>query len=240
MNPNAPAAPPADPGLSELLQSPEGRAYLERAAGQFREQNRAAAAPLPGPLREAFAGSPPTVLINGKTVPLQPVSLGLNAALTFINSPLLEVVRIMREEFTRPAVAPETQNPDPTPEDVAAAKFARIQAAEERIAAEIKVAPEQIAETVYCFLHTSSELRALMDRGARQFREAAMVELGDVLHPVEMGQLQQAVAAHYAASFGTVVNHEKGGQAGSAGEVFTPPPAARMTASAGGSASLAS
>lgn len=247
MTTNNAQTPPAqtapDSGVTELLATPEGRAYLERAARQFSNQDRAASAPLPGSLREAFADGPPSVEINGRNVTLQNVTLGLVANLTRINSPLLEVIRILREELSKPdslsASGGEGQG------EVAAAAAAhqeKLKAAHLRIEQEIAAQDEQIAETVFCFLHTPAQVRELLDRpdGRIAFRNAAMAELGDVLHPTKMAELQNTVAAHYSRSFSTVIGHGSGGRPSEGGEVFIQPPPAKTTGSAGGSASSAS
>jgi hypothetical protein len=106
----------------------------------------------------------------------------------------------------------------------------------ERLVTEIKADPEQLAETVYCFLHPAAELRELLDAGRAGFTTAAMREVADHLHPVQFNQIQQQVAAHYANSFVTAISYDRPAPAG---EVFTPPPPKRMV-SVGGSNSSAS
>lgn len=226
MNAQSPSAPTGD--------DPNERPYpgyaRELAAMQAKiaAANRAQSEPLPGPLREAFAPEPQP--IHGYT--LQPVEMGMAILLKRLNSPLLDVVRIMREELTRADDADES-----TPELAASARAARLARAQARLAAEMKADDEAFVETVYCFVKPSAEVRALLATGRDKFREAALREIGK-LHPVHFAELQAAVSAHYAGSFATAVQYEA--PAGKDdGTVFTPPPAGAMTASAGGSNSSA-
>jgi hypothetical protein len=233
-----------DPGLKELMRTPAGRAYLDRAVKLFETHDRAADAPLPGPLRDAFAGEPVTVEIP-RSIPgtdgseaavaivkvaLEPVSMWLVAILTRIGSPLFDVFRIIREELSRPVEG------EPTPEEEAAARKLKWQAALDRIAADLKGAEIGTIETAFCFVHPVEELQKILDtEGRESFRDKALAELGK-LNPVAFQKIQHAITQHYAASFSTVINH---GDKPREGEVFTPPPAGRTTASAGGSASSA-
>ncbi|MGA3266835.1 MAG: hypothetical protein ABSE16_08430 [Verrucomicrobiota bacterium] len=181
--------------------------------------------PLPGPLREAYAGEPRVVC--GFT--LQPVTMGLQALLVRINSPLLEVVRTMREELTR-----EDGMDESTPELASQVRAQRMERATKRIGA-LNPPQEAAVETVFCFVRPQAELRKALDAGRAAFREGAMQFVADKLHPLQFAELQRAVAEHYAASFATVVNYAapKGKDDGT---VFTPPPA-ETTVSAGGSRS---
>ena len=217
-----PTAPPIDdpkelpyPGYAR-----EKAALEERVA----KANLARSNPLPGPLREAFAGEPRT--LHGFT--LQPVAMGLQAILVRIKSPLLDVVRIMQEELTREDGADES-----TPELAARVRAGRFTKARSRLD-RLKVAEEELVETVFCFVHPPDHLRGLLDQGRPAFREAAMREIGDRLHPAAVRDLEQAVSAHYAASFVTAVEYTAP-TGKDDGTVFTPPPPAPKTASAGGS-----
>lgn len=189
----------------------------------------ASAEPFPGPLLEAFVADP--VKVHGFT--LQPVTLELVIVLKKIESPLLAVMKILREEIAREDGADES-----TPELAAAARAARVQRANERMATEIAAEDERFVETVFCFVKPVAELRAWLRQGRERFTETALQTIGS-LPPAAFAELQQAVSAHYVSSFATAVQYEapKGQDDGS---VFTPPPAAPKTVSAGGSTSTAS
>jgi hypothetical protein len=181
--------------------------------------DRAHAAVLPGALREAFGGEP--VMAEGHK--LQPVTLGLTANLERIKSPLLEIVRIMREEFSRTA----SENPEgingnspglqsgvkDNPSSCAnhgeaAARSANLifDQIKQRVS-QLKFAEEQIAETCFVFVCPQKRVRQLLDAGRDKFRETAMEELGDKLHPAQMAALQRACAQHYVASFATIIGY---------------------------------
>jgi len=182
--------------------------------------DRANAATLPGALREAFAGDPPS--LHGFT--LQPVTMGLHPILVRINSPLLEVVRIMREELSRE---------DET--DMAA----RQQRAVARAAKEVQAEEETVIETVYCFVTPAARLRELLRQGKEKFRETVMREFGDKIHPAQFADLQQLISTYYVKSFITAIQHKAADGQGGGSPVFTAPPADAKTASAGGSMSSA-
>ena len=218
---SAPAAalsPEPYPGYQAELAALEARAAAAR---------RAAAAPLPGPLREAFAGEPVTV--HGFT--LQPVTMGLHPILVRIGSPLLEVIRIMREELTRADGADES-----TPALLAAAREARLAKALRRIETEIKAEEETLVETVFAFLRPVAEIRALLNQGRAVFRETALRQVADKLHPAQFAELQRAVSTHYSASFATALSYQAPKEESDKGTVFTMPPLT-ATASGGGSTS---
>jgi len=192
------------------------QAYLDRAKKTFAATAGASHAVLPGPLREAFADGSRTV--GGHT--LLPVTLGLTAILGQINSPLLDVLRIMRECMTEDVgVAGDSA------EARAKAHKLRMANADQRIA-EIKGDEAAAVETVFCFLTPPAELRRLLAAGRDKFRETALAALADKLHPVVLAELQRAIGVHYMASFATVVQY---GAAQKEGEVFTAPPAERTT-----------
>lgn len=180
---------------------------------------QAHAAVLPGALREAFAGDPPSLKAaeGGPEFKLQPVTLGLAANLERIKSPLLEVVRIIREVFSN---SEGDQRTELIKQKVSALKFDE----------------EQIAETVFVFTRPQKRVRKLLDAGRDAFREAAMDELGDKLHPTQMAALQRACAQHYVASFATIISYSappaENGEA-----VFPPPSPSGATGSVGGSTS---
>lgn len=182
----------------------------ELAAHQARQSalREAHAAALPGPLREAFAAAPQR--LHGLT--LQPVTCGLVALLTRMDSPLLGIIRVMR------AHAGEDLSPE------------AIQALIDR---EVPSAPEAMIETVFAFVTPARECRSLLDQGRLAFREAAMARVGDVLHPVQLADLERAIGQHFAASFATQVDYEPE-RTGAVG-FQSPPAASPVTASAGGS-----
>ena len=191
------------------------------AAHQARQSDRAAAnsVALPGPLREAFAGEPRRLSVTSADGPLnytlRPVTAGLEAVLTRIDSPLLPtfgVILSMRGKSEK-----EVQR---------------------ELAKRIKPNAEAIPETVFCFLKAPPELRGLLDKGRTAFREAAMAELGDRVSSLEMARCYEAVSEHYAAAFVTAISHQAAPPED--GTVFTTPPNGPQTASAGGSTSSAS
>ena len=210
--------PKSDDPLEQLRSTAAGRAYLKKAEASFAAQAKSSDVVLPGPLAEAFADGSRT--IGGHK--LLPVTLGLVAILDQIKSPLLDVIRIMRESLGATVGGDES-----TTEGKTAAHAARMKLANERIVKEIKADDAASVETVFCFLHHPSELRKILATGRDHFREHAMATLGDVVHPVTLAKLQQAVAGHYAASYATVIQH---GDKPKEGEVFIPPPAGPKTA----------
>jgi hypothetical protein len=187
---------------------------------------RAHAAVLPGALREAFGAEPARA--NGFA--LEPITLGLAANLERIKSPLLDVVRIMREVFSESALSsPEASTTRPGEGDE------RMELVRRKVS-ELKFGEEQIAETVFVFTRPQKRVRKLLDAGRDKFRDAAMDELGDKLHPTQMAALQRACAQHYVASFATIVGY--GPPSSEDGEaVFPPPSPGGATGSVGGSIS---
>lgn len=206
------------PGHAEELRRREDlRARIERAHGSV----------LPGALREAFGSEPSSVALakeDGKneTFNLQPVTLGLTANLERIKSPLLDMVRIMREELSREEREDGEEN----------SMAKRMDAANRRVA-ELKFEEEQIAETVFVFTRPQKRIRKLLEAGRQAFREVVMDELGDRLHPAQMAALQRACSQHYIASFATIIGY--GAPPPEKGEaVFPPPSPSGATGSAGG------
>jgi hypothetical protein len=155
------------------------------------EAAEAAAAVLPGPLKKAF-GEWAKVLPGGFT--LQPVTAGLLTVLVRIQSPLLEVVKAysLGKSQEEAEAALKKLNPD----------------------------PEAMVETVFCFVTPAPRLRAMVAKGRQAFREVAMTEVGDKLHPAEMAALELAVARHYAESFLTAIQYEAAMPEGGGGTVF--------------------
>ncbi len=183
------------------------------------ELGAAASAPLPGPLREAYAGEPRR--LHGLT--LQPVNAWLLAILTRLESPLLDIIAIYRANAARFAAAGQAEEK--------AVIEKEIQVEVERI----KVPPEKIIETVFAFTTPVEECQDLLDAG--KFRKQALLTLGKKLHPRQLGDLERAIGEHFAASYATALEFQP--PANPNGEaVFTPPPAPTM-ASAGGSKSSA-
>ena len=178
---------------------------LAKHAARSESGAMAQAAGLPGPLREAFAGVPPRDLYGFK---LQPVTAGLEAVLTAVDSPLLPSFGIILSMRGKPE------------KEVKAA-----------LARKIKPKPECFIETVFCFVKPARELRALLDKGRVAFREAAMAELGDKLNPLQVSLLYQAASEHYAQAFITAISYEAAPQEGGG---FPSPPAETPTGSAGG------
>jgi hypothetical protein len=76
----------------------------------------------------------------------------------------------------------------------------------------------------------------LAEHGANGVRAAALESIGCALGPVEVGLLVQAVEREFVRALSTVVKYEPARPAGAdgGGAVFMPPPAGRMTGSAGG------
>jgi hypothetical protein len=185
---------------------------------------RAHSTVLPGALREAFAGEDAHGPLEAGAPRLEPVTLGLTANLERIKSPLLDIIRIMREVFSAPREDCEEDGSD-----------RRMELVRQKISA-LKFDEEQIAETVFVFTRPQKRVRKLLDAGRVAFREAAMDELGDKLHPTQMAALQRACAQHYVASFATIVSY--GTPAAENGEaVFPPPSPSGATGSVGGSIS---
>ena len=186
---------------------------------------RAHSAVLPGALREAFGGADAAIATAEGTYPLQPVTLGLAANLERIKSPLLEVIRIMREVFGQGATESRPAGEEVTTEE-------RLQRVKEKVGA-LEFEEAQIAETVFIFVNPQKRVRQLLEKGMKAFREAAMEELGDKLHPAQMAALQRACSQHYVASFSTIIGY--GAPPPENGEAVFPPPSPGVaTGSVGG------
>jgi hypothetical protein len=208
--------------MSKETEKPDVELYAgqheeqQKRAERLAELDRAHATVLPGALREAFAGEP-SVAEGHK---LQPVTLGLAANLERIGSPLLEVVRIMREVYSA-AEGSGGESP----------REGKNEIVNERVSG-LEFKPEQIAETVFVFTRSQKRIRKLLDAGRDKFREAAMEELGDRLHPLQMAALQRACAQHYVMSFATIIGY---GVPPPEGEtVFPAPSPSGATGSVGG------
>jgi hypothetical protein len=201
---------------------------------------RAHSAVLPGALREAFSAEPARAFINdpqkagGQTeYPLQPVTLGLTANLERIKSPLLDMVRIMREVFSHGSTESRPTNND---EEISTEH--RLNLVKQKVS-ELKFeeadASVAIAETVFVFTQPQKRVRKLLDAGRDKLREAAMEELGDRLHPTQMAALQRACSQHYVASFATIIGYGVPPPEGEGHAVsFRPPSPSEATGSVGG------
>ena len=227
---SAPAAVPSTGG-PDAVSEPYPGYHAEVAALEARRTAalRASTAPLPGPLREAFASGLPS--LHGFT--LQPVTMGLHAILVRVKSPLLEVTRIIREELGRDDgadIATSAQK-----EAVYQVRFTR---AMERVKTEVQAEEEALVETVFAFLRPVAEIRSLLNAGAGLFRETALREVADKLTARQFQELQQLVSRHFTASFATAVHYQAKRPEEDAGTVFTKPLAEHpKTDSAGGSPS---
>lgn len=201
---------------------------------------RAHASVLPGALRDAFGAEP----ARASGYELQPVTLGLAANLERIKSPLLDVVRIMREVFSQGSTSKAfgagsfgpagiNESEIDAAERIACSTQDKMVEVKERIGKEIQFQEEQIAETCFVFVCQPKRVRQLLDAGRDKFREAAMEELGDKLHPAQMAALQRACAQHYVASFATIIGY--GSPPPEEGAVVFPQPSpGGVTGSVGG------
>ena len=196
---------------------------------------RSQAAPLPGALREAFAGEPRRVLAGGHTHTLQPVCAWLAAILVRIQSPLIEIIRIWRGHSEELASIGRAPSAGGAAEQIAALEK-KIHA---QIQAEVKPSPDTAMETVFAFVTPVEQCQELLDVSRQEFTFAARKLLGK-LHPLELGKLERACGEHYSSSFATALSVSVAPPGQAEGEVFTtPPPAPTTTASAGGSNSSA-
>lgn len=162
----------AHPGLTreQLLK------HLARAATHA----EAARAPFPGPLREAFAGTPRTVF--GYT--LQPVNLALLCALEKIESPFIPMVEIIGAMVGKPS------------HEVATA-----------IEQKLKPTTEQLLATVYCFITPIDEVEAELEKGSASFHKLAKKNIGRKHAIHDLGKLNAAILDHYIDSFKTSVDY---------------------------------
>jgi hypothetical protein len=91
-------------------------------------------------------------------------------------------------------------------------------------------------EMILQFTRPVLEVRALVERGRKAFRQLALEEIGLRLGPLEVAMLLKAVEAEFVRAFSTVVKYSSPESPESSGTVFTPPPALpTTTGSAGGS-----
>lgn len=201
-------------------------AALEAKAAAAR---RGRAAPLPGPLHEAFAGEPRR--LHGFT--LQPVNAWLVAILVRIESPLIEIIRIWRDHASELQAALDL--PD-KPARVAAVKSVH-EAIRGEMKREIKQRPDDVMEIVFCFVTEPEKLQEALDEDRKTFTKAARKLLGK-LHPKILNELETACEEHYVASFATGLSiSAMAPDTPGDGSVFCKPPAGptSKTGSAGGS-----
>ena len=180
---------------------------------------RGRSAPLPGALRQAWAAGPRRVMLEGQMFTFQPVNAWLLAILTRLECPLLEVVRLLREES-----AGSGAGTDP------AALRARIEA---RIRAEIKSGPDASLELVFSFLTPVEECQAILDVGRHAYLMAARRLLGN-LHPLTLAESERLCGEHFMASYATALEISPVPVEGGGGQVFSQPPTETETVSVGG------
>jgi len=185
--------------------------------------NRGAAAPLPGPLREAFAGEPARVC--GFT--LEPVCGWQLAILTRIESPMLDILRIMGEYSGELKDVKEADDFKKLEKKIHA-----------RIQKEIKYGPDAVIETVFAFITPAERCQELLDEDRKAYTKAARQALGK-LHPAKIAELERACGSHYTSSFATALRVAAVPPENSGGEINFPQPPAKGTASAGGRKSSA-
>lgn len=177
----------------------------------------AAATPLPGPARDAFA--PVARVVCG--IEMQPVVASHVLFLQQTQNPLLLVAKTLMKYADHPAderaaalAALDNPLPGETPEQAAARVL------------------EATFEAVFIFAQPPSRVRGLLRKGMEHFREAALAETLDRLpiHELDIEAVQCAVSEHFATAFSTVVQYR--GKSGEERSFQSPPPA--KTGSAGG------
>jgi len=179
-------------------------AIAGRRSRERQKLAQANAAPLPGPLREAFASDPPQIL----GLRLQPITATHIAALTRINNPFVTGIAL---GFAHAAAKTRKEK------NAIAAKVAAM-----------PVTLEDTVEVLYLFTLAPAEVRHKLTHGPKRIREEA-VALLDGLPPVPLDWLGAALAQHYTRSFETRVKYEL---AREKDEINFPTPA-QATASAG-------
>ncbi len=201
------------PGQAEELRKRGERlADIERAHG----------AVLPGALKAAFSDLPATAAGHE----LQPVNLALCAALEQVDSPILEVVRILRETMENPDGGEITEE----------ARREKSRLFKEKTGA-LKFDSAQAAEAIFIFTRPPGRVQAALKAGREKFRELALAEIGEKLHPAQGAVLTRACVSHYVTSFATIIGY---GVPPPEGEtVFPRPSASAAMDSAGGSTSSA-
>jgi len=192
-------------------------------AAKVAAAKRSQAAPLPGPLREAFAGEPRRVVAAGKTWAFEPVCAWLVAILVRIESPMIGIIRIYREYSEELKSAASSAS--------ALGELQNRMAV--RIEQEIRPAPDAALETVFAFLTPAEKCQELLDINRLEFTVAARKLLGK-LHPLDLAKLERGCGEHFSGSFATALNIGPVPAENTGGEVFLAPPPEPMTDSVGG------
>ena len=144
----------------------------------------AASAPLPGPLREAFASFPRVIL----GLALVPVCAGHIAVLTQVNSPFLQAIRLGGQR-ARARTAPEKK---------------RI----ETLAAACVATLEHKIEVLFIFTRTYPELRAILARGPEAWADALAGFMVTLPPLADWDAVETALGLWHAASHATFLQFE--------------------------------
>jgi hypothetical protein len=194
---------PKDPisVLENWQPSPE---QIQRHHQRKTNLSAAASAPLPGPLREAFANLP-TLLLG---VNLLPVTAGHIAILEAINARFLTAIQLAAK--------------------VLRCEEPRLKKQLTKQAQKYILTIPDIALALFVFSNTPRELWANLSKNPKAIQAAALDFL-ETLPPVpSWNDVQTALAAHYSKSFLTAIEYDRRGD----GEGF-PSPRSKTTASAG-------
>lgn len=203
--------------------SPEQVRQFRLSREQQREQRRlrqvdkrledAATAPLPGPLRQAFAAPPQTIL--GQR--LIPVCAGHIAVLTQVENPFLRAMRLATLHARARTRADKK----------------RI----EKIASAIKTTVASTAEALFIFTRTYHELADLLEQGSGPWQQAVRGFMAQLPPLTEWEGIERALGSWFMLSYITAINFRAKDRPG--GAINFPNPA-RKTALAGGSTRYAS
>ncbi len=179
--------------------------------------------PLPGPLEEAFLPQPTLSVTLSNTLSTAGLTLRRmvpsdEPILLALKSPL-----ILRLKKGAPEVSDKVSDKVPLDlsEEAEAARW------------------HDLWELLYLWTRPVAESRAVLAYGRQYFREQALAATADILPDTvltEAPAIMQALALNYIRAFATVINYQAPAKEG---EVFTVPPTAPATASAGGSPSSA-
>jgi hypothetical protein len=197
---------------------------LARHEARIAGIQRARVAPLPGPLKDAFAPEP----ITAAGLPLRPMTLGDQITLTQIGSILLEIraemATLADSGLELQAIGAELSKRLEQPKEgqTAAARQAQI--------------TQSAIETVFLFTVPPPEGRKLLAKGLPAFREAAMAAVGDRLNEGQAEELLFALGKLLSQAIVTQVSYAAEKAADGSFPLATSPTA---TGSAGGSTSLA-
>ena len=182
-------------------------AKIEHTAAK---NKKAGTQPFPGPLRQAFATTPPEIL----GVKLLPITLGHMVILADCKNPMLDAVRLGMA--------------------LAAAKD---DAEKKRLAAEgekINWPALQVVEALFIFSQPTAELRRMLANGGPSAILGAAIVLADQLPPFPHQVISQALSAHYMQSMVTSLSIEPDADPEDKKKSFT---SKTTTASAGASTS---